>query len=319
MSVLYTFKNLQDQVLSTLDEAGDTSTTLTLVRNYLNQAHQARLASANWPFLRWGATETLTTLNGVQRYALHSEFWRPIYFFNTGTAEYCHLIPERMLGTLVRPDTAARAGNFKMSGYSPVATQPAAAAIVTLTSSDTGDTGATKGVVITGVAGGVVRSETLTPSGLTPVASSLSFTKILRVTLTAVFTGSLSLTAEGVTILTLGPGDYGRVYPQIEFLSVLTQGDTIEYQFYRQPLPLTLDNDLPDIPPPHSQILVWDTLLLFAGYNTDLKGESILVWKDMQEKLEKALLEDYIEGQETNAMPRLVRDIEDVYSMGNIW
>lgn len=320
MPAIYTYKELQDQVLATLDEAGDTSTTLTLVKNYLNQAQQARLASANWPFLRWEEGELVTIVSGQRFYALHPEFWRPIYFFNTGTKAFCRLIPERMTSQSQNrwlTDTG-RAQDFRWAGFSPVSAQPTAASTVTILSTSDTDSGATYGVTVTGVVGGIVRSEVINPFGQTPGSGTLLFTKILRVTLTTPWNGTLTMGASAQTLLVLGPGEYGRAFPRIEFLAIPDTADTIEYKFYRQPLKMVADNDIPEIPPPHSQILVWDTLMLFGGYNTDIRAQSVELWKEMRDKMDVAMREDYLEGQEIDAMPRLIRDLEDQWD-GGYW
>jgi hypothetical protein len=85
------------------------------------------------------------------------------------------------------------------------------------------------------------------------------------------------------------------------------------------PTLLTNDYDVPDIPPPHSQILVWDALLLFAGYLTDISSKSIQVWTDMRNKMEIQLAETFLEGQSLEAHPRYVRYIDSDSSSPRIF
>ncbi len=318
MPAVYTFADLQQQVLATLDEAGDTSTTLTLVKDYLNQAQQARLASANWPFLRWEEGETLTIVPQERFYTLHAEFWRPIYFFNTGTQEFCRLIPERMTSQTTNRwlTNQGRARDFRWAGYSPVAVQPDPTLPMVLTSSNAADSGAAKVVSFTGVYNGLVRTGSITPNGTSGVGSVTGFSKLLRVTVHAPWVGVLTLTNGSTTLLELAPGELGRMHPRIELNLLPTTADVIEYKFYRQPLKMYYDNDVPDIPPPHSQILVWDTLMLFGGYNTDIRPQNIAIWKEMRDRMDLAMREDFLEGNEVDAMPRLIRNMEDDFLAG---
>jgi hypothetical protein len=103
----------------------------------------------------------------------------------------------------------------------------------------------------------------------------------------------------------------GRSYARLFFLSIPDGGSTIEYKFYRQPSPLTNDNDLPDIPPPFSQILVWDTLLMFAGYNSDIGSAAVSVWRDNQQKLETQMIRAFQDAQSLGAGHRSVRYLGD--------
>jgi hypothetical protein len=53
----------------------------------------------------------------------------------------------------------------------------------------------------------------------------------------------------------------------LEFLNTPNSGDVIAYRFYRNPVVLSNANDLTDIPPPFEDILVYDALIFYSGYN----------------------------------------------------
>ena len=314
MATIYTYKNLQDEVLSWLDEAGDTGTTLTNVKNALNRSHQQRLMAAPWPFLLWPQAETFSTASGTRVYTLHSEFWRPEYLYNRNTSTYLVETPTRNLPSTGDrwPSDTGRTVNFRYGPTSPVAAQPSSASVVTLVSSSAGDTTAAKALTIYGISSGAYTSESLTPTGTTPVVGTTSFSTILGITKGAAWTGTATLTANGgtVTLLTLLPAEYGRVYQTVEFLRTPTAVDVIEYRFYRQPRTLTADNDIPDIPNAHAQLLVWDTLLLFAGYNTDLSEKSIGVWVENQRQAKESLEREWLEPRTLEGAPKYIRDID---------
>lgn len=314
MAAVQTFKDLQDQVLAYLDEGGSTGTSLTLVKNFLNQAQQMRLSMQPWKFLEWDSAELLTCIAGQRIYALHQEFWRPIYFFNRATKTYLIEVPNRQLA-----DTQARwndvTGNvlqYRLTSRTPVAAQPTSASVVTISSSSAADVGSTLAITVKGVTANGVTSDTISPSGTTPVAGAVAFTKILSVSKAMAWTGNLTMTSNSaaVTNLFLYPTEYGRSYQQIEFLVLPGSPDVIEYKFIRQPATMVADYDVPDIPFPHAQILVWDACLLFAGYVTDISAKAIDAWKEMVKKLEIQMAEAFIEGQGLEANPRYVRYID---------
>lgn len=315
MATIYTFSDLQAEVAGWIDEAGDTSTTLTNIKNGLNRSHQQRLMSAPWPFLLWPRAETFPTVSGTRSYTLHTEFWRPDYIYNVTAKEFLIETPVRGLPTSGDNWTAdtGRTPRFRYGPTQCVAAQPSSASVVTLVSSSAGDTGSGKAITVYGISSGVYTSEALTPTGTTPVVGTTSFTLILEVTKAAAWAGTMTMTTNSaaVTPLTLLPAEYGRTYQTIEFLRTPNSVDTIEYRFYRQPRKLVNDNDIPNIPQSHAQLLVWDTLLLFAGYNTDLSEKAITVWADNQRQARESLEREWLEGRTLEADPKYIRYMDE--------
>jgi hypothetical protein len=173
---------------------------------------------------------------------------------------------------------------------------------------------------VKGVVSGAYVEESLTPNGTTPVTSTASFEKLIAVTKAAAWVGTLTLaTTGGTTLLELGPTEYGRQYPQFELLSLPDRTETLNYRFYRQPLELVADNDIPEIPAPHSKILVWDALLQFAAYNSDADPKAVAVWHDNQKIAEAILMETYLEGQTVEATIRRVRHIDEDPAFARIY
>ncbi len=313
MAILYTFKDLQDKVLRTLDEAGDTTTTLDLVKDYLNAAHSARCGQEPWTFLRWDRPETFTLTSGQRFYGLHPELWKPIYFFNRATNQYLVEITERQLAaTGMNWNTQTGATPyFRFAGYTPVQTQPATTGTLTIESTSAADNTAAKAITLLVETSMGVTSESVTPTGTTPVATSASVERVLGVTKGATWTGNLTIKdASGNTLLQLFPTELGRNHPQLELLASPTSADVIEYRFVRSPRLLVNDNDIPDIPAPYSLILVWDALILFAGYNTDTSPQSLAMWTNLESALETDMRKLYLEGSTLEAEPRFIRDVE---------
>ena len=316
MAAIQTFYDLQQQVLGWVDEASSTGTTLTNVKAALNQAHQKRLTEELRSILLWDSVETFTATAGTQNYSLHQEFHRPLYFYNRTKKAFCIEAPFRSLEpdgvqlTVSSPPTDNL--KFGLWGQAPVQYQPTSASTVSISSSSASDNSSTYNITVRGVtSGGVVVSNTITPNGTTPVASTTSFTKILSVTKAAAWNGTLTMTSNSaaVTNLTLEASEYGRLYRQFQFLGNPSTGEVIEYRFYRQPLAMVNNYDIPEIPPPHAQILVWDALILMGAYNSDAPEKAITIWRGYQKEMQEALNRSLTEGQSLGSGVSYVRTI----------
>ena len=315
MAAVVTFGELIIKILRNLDEVEDTLTTRALAGQFLNQAHLQRLTMQAWHFMRWDSVETITTIPGVRVYPLHEEYFLPEYFFNCTTRQYLEEIPERQLaesGARPRED-ATGPSRFRMAGYSHVRYQPVVASPIFIASSVAADTTTDKAITIRGeTESGMIASETVTPTGVTGAPTLTVFRKILGVSKGAPWKGTMSVTSNGgaVTNLVLGPNEFGRRFPQIELLAAPPGSDIIEYRFWRQPSALVNLGDIPDIPPPFAEILVYDALMLFAGYLTDISDKSMVVWRNQQESWERQMRLHLDEGLSNTARPRTVRFID---------
>jgi hypothetical protein len=117
-----------------------------------------------------------------------------------------------------------------------------------------------------------------------------------------------------VTLITLTPNELGKQYRKIRLLASPTTAETILYRFYRKPIYLVNNYDVPDIPYPYSQILVYDALLMFATYNTDMQSEArIVMWQQQQQNWENALRGFSKEGQTVGGRSRTVRSVDDEF------
>jgi hypothetical protein len=316
--MIYTLNDLRKQVLRNLDEEGDTGTTYNLVTNLLNQANQNRCMEYANQFLVWDLPVVLTTEVGRVTYALHSEFMRPLYFFNRVTKRYLEEVPERELGPegYRWNDATGSAGHFVLWGRTQVKRQPTSRSILSIVSSDPIDTGGTGAfdVFVRGeTVNGEVASETLRPLGTTPVNTSNSYTKIMQVTRAGPWTGTMTMTSNSaaVTNLILDGCELGKMYQQLYLLETPTVAEDIEYRFYRNPIRMTNDYDLPDVPYPFSQILVWDALVMMSGYNTEMNPQAVMTWKQMQSDMQIAMTNNFLEGQSLEARVRFVRPFGD--------
>lgn len=314
--MIYTFKGIRDEILRLVDETSTNSPSLVnVVKDLVNQAHQQRCTEFPWGFMLWPRAQTLITVVGQQRYALHQEFHRPLYFWNRTSKEYLVEVPFRTLENEHDDwnNSSGSAQRFFYSGMQCVAQQPSTTSPVTLVSDSASDTGASYNVVVKGEdANGALRAELITPAGTSSMTGSVSFRTILGVTKAGSWNGSLTLTDSAAnTLLTLSACELGRAYRLIELIESPTGAEIIEYRFYRQPLMLVNDYDVPDIPAPHSQILVWDALIaLTGGYIQDVPGQTLGIWASKQKEAQLSLYQAMAnEGQTLGARPRFVRTI----------
>ena len=63
---------------------------------------------------------------------------------------------------------------------------------------------------------------------------------------------------------------------------------------------LVQDNELPDIPPPYEDLLVYDTLIGFAAYN-QYDSLVVKVWREKQQDLLLGLQQAYSDDRAVNA------------------
>lgn len=311
--MVYTFKNLRDQVLRIVDESGET-TTDELVKELMNQAHQARCLERKWHFMLHPREVSFSTVAGQRTYTLHPEFMRPLYFYNATTNEYLVEVPYTQIAEQEDSLNSLASGTgtkyFAFMGETPFKAQPSSAAVVTVVSSSGSDTGASYQVVVKGEnANGEVFAEILTLNGVGSVSTSSQFTYVSSITKSQSFNGTITVTCGGTTLLTLLPWEMGRSYRQIYLLNSPNTTETIKYRFYQQPLVLVNDYDIPDIPGALAQSLVWDTLTMLSTYLTNLPPTAFEMWKNMSMTWENNIHAHELAGQSIESQPKFFKDL----------
>lgn len=316
--MIHTFDSIIQEVMRQTDEAGTTGTTQTLIQEYVRSAHDRRCVEFREHFMRMEAT--LSTVVGQREYTLSPLFDKPILFFNNTTKTPLVETPPRNQED-ERIDLSSTpqgtASQFYFSGYGPVKNQPTASSVITAVSDNGADIGSNFQVAIKGVnVSGDITVDVLTLNGTTPVVGTHTFEAggVLSVTKSGATSGTVTLTSNSgsVTLLTLTPNELGKQYRKFKLLATPTEVETILYRFYRKPIYLVNNYDVPDIPYPYSHILVYDALLMFATYNTDMQSEArILMWQQQQQHWENALRGFTKEGQTVGGRSRTVRSVDD--------
>lgn len=86
------------------------------------------------------------------------------------------------------------------------------------------------------------------------------------------------------------------------------EGDEVEIHYYRNPVTLSGDSDLPDLPAAHHDLLVWDALLRLKAYHND--ADAFAAFRDFQREAHEALLFTYSLGAHTvGGQPTYIRYI----------
>lgn len=307
------FVDIKTRTLELLDEAATsavTNTTENLVESTINAAHRRLCLARSWAFMKWPREESFTTTANIRHIALNPNVGKLLYVWDTVTRSYLPLIPLREWEAQSVDRSAVT--DFRgavFGGHWPVQTQPTVATAVSIESDNIADdTGPT--VIIRGIdSAGDVVEETLAADGVVAVPSTTLFVAILNVTKVGTWVGTLTVALGSTTILTLRAGEYGKQYPTLEFCETIQTAGQFLYSFIRNPRTLSNDNDIPEIPYPFSEVLVYDALLEIATYRTDINVTHVKLWMDRRDSIIKQLSEaqdEVIAG----AHPRLVRDLE---------
>lgn len=308
-----TFKQLQDSVLQWMADGSDTGLLRTLASDAINEHHQQLLHEERYDFMLWPRTETLAIVAGTSVYALHPQFDQPLYLYNPNSNEYLEEIPAKSLlesGANWQDGQPTQPDRFMLSGIAKVATQPTTASVVTITT--TGGTEASvNSVIVSGVtASGDYVEETLSSANAwSTLTSSATFATILDITkIGASWARTITVTANSQTILTLSASEYGRQYRMLEIIGTPQANLDLLYRFYRKPRQLVNDNDIPDLPESHDDVLVLRALLSMVGYSRATADEQGY-WRNRLTMLEQSLKMTYQQSRSLGGRPTFTRFI----------
>lgn len=307
-----TYKQLQDNVLEWIADAGDTSTMRAITKQALNQAQQQLLTREQYDFMLHPRVQTLTVLNGIRHYALPGNWQQGLWFKNPTTNEWLEEIPSKAIYEAEDGvnDDEGNVQRYMINSVQNVLTQPTASGTVVVTPSG-GSESASNGIVIQGLdANGNWLEETLS-SGSTwaSLTSTGSFSHISNIIKTgATWTRTITVT-RGVTILSLTASEFVKQYQQLELLRDPSQNHTIEYRYYVKPIPLVYDNQLPQVPESFVDILEYETLIRLVGY-TRATPDEVGVWDKAAQELKNQMSQTYQQARTLGARANRIKYIE---------
>jgi hypothetical protein len=280
---LTTFRQLQEEALRYFDLASETEgADVELVKQAINGAHQRRIMEDKWKFML-SNTFTLSVTAGVQEYILpHTNFHKLHYLWSLTNERFANSLPFREVPF---SEVSFGVNNdvdnlfYDIVGVSPVKAQPTSADTLVLTTSGAEATNPSlyvEGEDSSGNAISALLEKDETSTGI-------SFAKVTYCAKTGDFATQLTLsTTGGTTLLVLPANEYARQYPIVKFYNIPSSAESFQYRYFKKPRVLTRDFDIPDIPYPLSNILIYDALLDLATYN-ELDSESVNIWRDKQQ------------------------------------
>ncbi len=305
-----TFVELQDEVLESMGDSDDQGSLRTIVKTRLQRAHQKLLTGSQWDFMLWPLQEQISVVVDQKVYNLHPEFFQPLYFYDTTEKEFLEVVPVKQ--TVEVGEDVGSSGlvsypqRVQINTISNVAAQPAAAGVVTVTTTG-GTESASNSVVIRGIVNSEVREETLSSAtSWSTLTGSLSFSHIIGITkVGATWSRTIDVTVGATTILSLLSDQWGKQYQQVEFFQFPQATNTIYYRFYRRPRPLSRDNDVTDCPQEFDELLVIDAKLNMTGYSK-LDGNETQQLKEDRKELWEQLVQTYTQSRALNSRARYV-------------
>ena len=306
MADMLTFKDLQDRMIRWLD---DTSMpTYQLAKDAINASHRRLLTSYRWPFMRWPRRESFTTTQGVVDYTLKVGMGAPIDIWDMQLKKNVPVIPTRefeaeqidLSAPLQVPD------GIMFGSMWPVSAQPVVASTLSLVST----AGDLSTVLVRGLdATGNLTEELVTMNGTTPVMTANTYLHLTNLSKSTVpWQGTLTVSAGSTTLVTLGATTPSNLWPTIRFSQPPFGNLNYTFTGYRLPRTLVNDGDIPETPFPYSEFHVYDALLDYATYNTELGQKEMDLWKDRAKDLKDGLYQRFDEAI-AGSRPRFVRDV----------
>jgi len=239
-------KNFNVMKNNVADEINDTATAMkTIIGEYLNKRYFQTLRATNHERIR--TDYTFNTVVGTQAYPMPDDFGKPIYVLDDTNDKN---LSETTLDDLVRnyPSTVNSSGTVcrYVLVDDVVRTQPSAAAVVTSVSSSASDTDQT--VLVRGIdANGVESTEEETLTGVTGVATTTKFERIIAISKSAVTVGYVTVTSGSDTLTILPPKLLESRVKLLHLHGVPSAVIAIDIPYIVKPFPLIEDEDYPII------------------------------------------------------------------------
>jgi hypothetical protein len=207
------------------------------------------------------------------------------YGLNESTGDWLEEIPAdgvmEMGDNLVTGETD-NPYRFILTSVQNVRTQPSTAGVLTVTASGGTEASANR-IIVKGInsSGDYVEETLSSGSAWTSIVGTTSWSVVESISkYGGEFTRTITCTIGSDTILTLLASEYGRQYRQLELTKTPTQSIEFLYRFYRKPLKLVNDYDIPQIPEEYTDVLVFGALLDLQGFARPEAGE-LRMWSDI--------------------------------------
>lgn len=305
-----TFKDLQDNILEWMADEADAGLMLNLVKQGLDKTHRKILTAEQYDFML-SPVATLSVVAGQQSYALPADFLSMLWVREDGEPELIEDVP-------VKSEEEAEDGleendnltplRYRVVAVQSVKAQPTTAAAVVVTPSG-GNEAAANGVVVQGLdANGEWIEEALTSGGtwasLTSTTLFKTVTNLIKTGLT--WTRTITITSGSTTLLSLTASQKVKQYQMLELTRSPQASKTLEYRYYRKPVELVYDYQLPQLPEIFSDLLEYETLKLMNGF-TKATQDELAVWQKESDHLFGQMRQNYQQSRALAGRTRRVR------------
>lgn len=305
-----TFYDIQQAVLARTGDGDDQDKMRELVKLSINSVHRQILTERRYQFMLWPQVETLSLEVDRKTYPLHPQFFQLWYGHNEETGDWLEEIPAGGImdarDNLLTGETDAPY-RFVLTTVQNVKMQPQTAGVATVTTTG-GTEPAASTVVIKGIDNNSEYVEETLSSGSawSTLTSSTVWRTIESVTKHGgMFTRTITVTVGTDTILTLTANEYGRQYRQLELTKFPTQAIDFHYRFYRKPLKLVNDYDMPQVPEDFDDILVYSALLDLQGFSRPDPAERD-EWENRVRSLTLQMQQQYQQSRSVNGRPSTI-------------
>jgi hypothetical protein len=307
-----TFLDIQNDTLRRTGDEGDADKMRQLVKDSINTVHRQVLTERRYQFMLWPKVETLTIEAQRKSYSLHPQFGQLWYGQNETTGDFLEEIPSGEIlntGDNIITGENENPYRFLLTSLQNVQRQPSTAGVLTVTTTGGTESSSNK-IYLKGIdsSGNYVEETLSSGSAWSSLVSSTSWSIVEAISKYGTFTRTITCTIGSETILTLLASEYGKQFRQLELIKIPTIGLDFLYRFYRKPLKLVNDYDIPQIPEEYSDILVYGALIDLQGYARP-EGNEAKEWKDKRDNLVDQMQKQYQQSRSVGARNSYINHI----------
>lgn len=305
-----TFKELQDDVLVWTVDDGDTTTMRNIVKQSIDKLQRKILTSEQLDFMLSPAARTLSVVAGTKVYRLPDDWFQGLYVYRPDTATYYEEIAPK--GLLEADEGYRENEDFDVQRYmisfrQNIMNQPAAAGTIVVDTTG-GSEAAANGVVVQGLdaTGNWIEEALSSGSTWTQLTSVGSFATVTNIIKTgATWTRTITVTRGAVTVTTLTSAQFAKQFQTLEFVKTPQSAVTLEYRYYKRPIPLVYDYQTPEIPEEFTDMLHYGTLRSLTGFTKPEQTE-LDFWNAEYSRLDNQMKQAYQQGRTITARPRRI-------------